>query len=514
MGAKRPLSSMKTSILTFLGVAAATSSMSSAQFGTAITFTSSPLSDFVPYDIDLDGDPDLLGTEAGSFGRLVSIENLGDGTYGTAQGLSTNNLTRAQLVLGDLSGDGRLDAIVAETNGDMWWYEYLGPLSFGVAQPIGVLSGGIEEIEAADLDGDGDLDFAIVSEFRDTVYWVENEGAGGFADAVPISNDVRSVRDVVIGDLNGDGRPDLVTASFEDDKVAWFENLGAGSFGPQRVISSGADGPRGVAVADLNGDGSLDVLSASSNDREVSWYRNLGTGFFGTQQIIGFTVSGTYSVGAADVNMDGEIDVYAGAFTNGASDVSWFEGLGFGFFGVEQVLSSNLSGSSTVRFYDADEDSDIDVVTDRGWTPSVSDLGTVYCTSNPNSAGDVGTIRVTGSTKRSLNAITLNASLMPPSTFGIFVTSRNAGMVVGPGGSQGVLCLGSSIGRYQGPTEILFTGVQRGFKLGIDLDAIRTPTGSTSVLVGETWRFQAWHRDTAMGMATSNFTEASAVTFD
>lgn len=505
---------MKTSILTFLSIAAATASTSAAQFGPTNLFSTSALADFVPYDVDLDGDPDLLGTQDSNFGRLVSIENLGDGTYGTAQSLSANNLTRAALVLGDMSGDGRLDAIVAENNGSMWWYEFIGPLSFGVEQPIGFLSGGIQEIDAADLDADGDVDIVIVSAFRDSVYWIENEGAGVFADAVIISNNVLSVRDVLIGDIDSDGLPDVVTASFEDDKVAWFENLGAGTFGPQRLISSGADGPVGVALADLNGDGTLDVLSASFNDREVSWYRNLGTGFFSTQQIIGFTPFGAESVGAADVNMDGEIDVYASSYASGAMDVSWFEGIGFGFFGVEQRIAANHSGAAEILLYDADEDSDLDVVYATGWTPSDSDLGTVYCTSNPNSAGDVGTLRISGATKRSFNAITLSAALMPPSTFGIFVTSRTADSVSLPGGSQGILCLGGPIGRYQGSGEILFTGVQRAFKLTIDLDEIRTPTGSTSVLAGQTWRFQAWYRDTVMGASTSNFTEASAVAFN
>ena len=51
------------------------------------------------------------------------------------------------------------------------------------------------------------------------------------------------------------------------------------------------------------------------------------------------------------------------------------------------------------------------------------------------------------------------------------------------------------------------------YTLALDLSAIPTPTGSTAATPGETWCFQAWHRDAAIGQGTSNFTDAVAVTF-
>ena len=35
-----------------------------------------------------------------------------------------------------------------------------------------------------------------------------------------------------------------------------------------------------------------------------------------------------------------------------------------------------------------------------------------------------------------------------------------------------------------------------------------------TIAAGETWSFQTWHRDSAGGQATSNFTDAVGVTFD
>ncbi len=45
------------------------------------------------------------------------------------------------------------------------------------------------------------------------------------------------------------------------------------------------------------------------------------------------------------------------------------------------------------------------------------------------------------------NDLTLAASQLPNSSFGFFLTSRSQGFVMGPGGSQGNLCVGGAIGR-------------------------------------------------------------------
>jgi hypothetical protein len=42
---------------------------------------------------------------------------------------------------------------------------------------------------------------------------------------------------------------------------------------------------------------------------------------------------------------------------------------------------------------------------------------------------------------------------------------------------------------------------------------VPTPTGTTSVMAGETRYFQAWHRDAIIGIATSNFSDGVRVVF-
>ena len=140
-------------------------------------------------------------------------------------------------------------------------------------------------------------------------------------------------------------------------------------------------------------------------------------------------------------------------------------------------------------------------------------VGTNYCTPNVNSTGATGSISAVGSRIASANDITLEASSLPASSFGFFLTSTSQGAVANPGGSAGVLCLSGAIGRYVGPGQILSSGSAGSFSLEIDLGAIPTPTGTVGVMPGDTWNFQAWHRDSIGGSAVSNFTGAVAVPF-
>jgi hypothetical protein len=51
------------------------------------------------------------------------------------------------------------------------------------------------------------------------------------------------------------------------------------------------------------------------------------------------------------------------------------------------------------------------------------------------------------------------------------------------------------------------------FSLRPNVHALPTPTGLIAAVAGETWNFQAWHRDSVGGAATSNLTDAVAITY-
>ena len=136
---------------------------------------------------------------------------------------------------------------------------------------------------------------------------------------------------------------------------------------PQLSFSSGnpiamgtADGAYAVFAADLDADGDVDVLSASFNDNKIAWYENLGGGNFGPQQVISTILNGALSVHAADLDGDGDLEVLS---ASGYDDkIAWYENLGGGSFGPQQVLTTNANGALSVNASELDGDGDLDAV--------------------------------------------------------------------------------------------------------------------------------------------------------
>ncbi len=141
-------------------------------------------------------------------------------------------------------------------------------------------------------------------------------------------------------------------------------------------------------------------------------------------------------------------------------------------------------------------------------------IGTNYCGPGvPNSTGNPGAISATGSAIVANNNLTLVASNLPNNAFGFFLTSTTQDFVMNPGGSLGHLCLGGAIGRYVGPGQIINSGGSGEIMLLVDLNMHPTPNGLIMVNGGDTWNFQAWHRDFVGGSAVSNFTDGLEITF-
>jgi len=142
-------------------------------------------------------------------------------------------------------------------------------------------------------------------------------------------------------------------------------------------------------------------------------------------------------------------------------------------------------------------------------------LGTSYCgPAVANTSGGPADLTASGSTMVASNDLTLTASGVPANQFGFFLTSQTQGNVPNPGGSNGVLCLGGTIGRYVGAGQIQNAGAGGTFDLALDLT--QTPAGAVfvSIAAGQTWNFQAWFRDIGpMGQPQSNFTDGRSITF-
>ncbi|MFT7679794.1 MAG: hypothetical protein ACI8QC_003799, partial [Planctomycetota bacterium] len=141
-------------------------------------------------------------------------------------------------------------------------------------------------------------------------------------------------------------------------------------------------------------------------------------------------------------------------------------------------------------------------------------FGTNYCGPGAvNSSGMPGIIAASGSSVVADNDLLITASQLPDGQFAYLLASRTQGFVANPGGSQGNLCVLGDIARFNRAGEVgaIAGGV---FALQMPLgDFPEPPTNGVSVLAGDTWNFQCWHRDFVNGSPTSNFTDATEVDF-
>jgi len=182
-----------------------------------------------------------------------------------------------------------------------------------------------------------------------------------------------------------------------------------------------------------------------------------------------------------------------------------------------------FSGSPAV---DAGDPANTEPFDQRGAprTPGEGDIGAVErsvailgspipgCAVALNDEGTTGRLIASGSLQVAANDLRLTAFSVPVQQFGFFLASRSPGFAPGTfGASNGNLCLSGTIGRFNRPGEIQLSGPSGLFALDVDLGSVPNGAVTASVQSGETWYFQAWHRE--LGGLASNFTEGRAVTF-
>jgi YVTN family beta-propeller protein len=129
----------------------------------------------------------------------------------------------------------------------------------------------------------------------------------------------------------------------------------------------------------------------------------------------------------------------------------------------------------------------------------------------PNSTGFPARMESDGAYLAGGLPLTLRAVDLPNFSFGYFLNSNTPDFVANPAGSQGNLCLGGSVGRF----NTLAQNSGSNGTIQIEVDTLNLPSVPTSVAIlpGDTWSFQLWYRDANPGV-TSNFTDRLTVTFE
>lgn len=150
----------------------------------------------------------------------------------------------------------------------------------------------------------------------------------------------------------------------------------------------------------------------------------------------------------------------------------------------------------------------------EGWVDVFSfHHGSAFCGGLPNSTGATGELVLQGSVVVARDLTTLAASSLPPGSLTMLLAARaqGSGVVVG----SGLLCLTGPIGRFSAPLQLQVASLAGSATFVVPLQSLPTPLGLVPAMPGDTWTFQAWHRDTLPGgnTPTSNLTQGVAITF-
>ncbi len=140
-------------------------------------------------------------------------------------------------------------------------------------------------------------------------------------------------------------------------------------------------------------------------------------------------------------------------------------------------------------------------------------VGSVICAGVPNSTGAGARLVALGSDVLAANSLSLRAMDLPVGAASVFMFSRMPGLVLQPGGSQGQLCLGGSVGRFLSQGEV--GPANESGLVALEVDLTQLPGGGVAGRPGpgDTLYFQAWYRDRQPGTAaTNNLTACVAVT--
>jgi flagellin len=320
-------------------------------FTSNISFAAPALKDSMSYDLDGDGNLDLILSREASNGLFVRYGN-GDGSFSGVATITTGSSPR-HFTIGDFDGDGRNDIATVSSAG-VRILSQTSNRNFNLGSAFGIVNDG--NIQTGDVNGDGKMDL-IQADGLGFVSYINN-GNGTFGN--PITTSVGAdVFQFSIVDINQDGKDDLVS------KSGVFLSTGNGSF--TQSFSLNIIGLGSAAVGDINGDGILDYTIGSDSNSQIRVYLGNGDGTFNAPSSFTAFTSSPYNLNLVDVDGDGILDI---SYTNisgfNSTSIAVRIGNGDGTFRNEittAITASAQSNSSGVSFGDFNKDGVQELVT-------------------------------------------------------------------------------------------------------------------------------------------------------
>jgi len=319
------------------------------------------------YDIDTDGDLDLVTNYGGNGGLIVFENSNGAGNF--IQHAPMNIYGGSSLNNVDINNDGIQDIVSVyntSTGNEELGLIYIGRDDQTFENPIDYIgdadntyADGI--LEGRDLNGDGIKDLITSHRNVERLDWQSFDNTNLKFTNPRIIGEGRSIG-IDFADFDGDGDEDIVTLNDDSygDNVIWFESInGEVNFEAAHVLDSGDYGHKNIQAGDLDNDGDIDIFlnKTGGNGSGVFWFENLdGQANFSVRQELSNSILTNLQL--EDLDQDGDLDIFG--YDNYPLGFQWLENNGGVFSST--VLITDDENVRTFLFEDLDGDGRKDIL--------------------------------------------------------------------------------------------------------------------------------------------------------